>query len=61
VADVSFIHDGWCFESFGAGAQASLLGRSALTPGGTDYRAYCDTGLNITCLADANYAQTSGC
>lgn len=42
------------------GAHAALLGRLALTPGGTDYQAYYDTGLNITWLADANYARTSG-
>jgi hypothetical protein len=41
-------------------AQAALLGRAALTPGGTDYQAYYDDVLNITWLADANYAQTSG-
>jgi hypothetical protein len=35
-------------------AQASLLGRSPLTPGGTDYQAYYDTVLDITWLADAN-------
>lgn len=41
-------------------AQAALLGRASLTPGGTDYQAVYDTDLNITWLADANYAQTSG-
>jgi hypothetical protein len=41
-------------------AQAALLGRAALTPGGTDYQAYYDDVLNITWLADANNAQTSG-
>jgi len=35
-------------------AQAALIGRSPLTPGGTDYPAYCDTVLDITWLADAN-------
>ena len=41
-------------------AQAALLGRSPLTPGGADYQAYYDDVLGITWLADANYAQTSG-
>jgi hypothetical protein len=40
-------------------AQASLLGRAALTPGGTDYQAYYDDVLNITWLADANLAYTN--
>ena len=40
-------------------AQASLLGRAALTPGGTDYQAYYDTDLSITWLADTNYAATN--
>jgi hypothetical protein len=31
-----------------ASAQASLLGRAALTPGGTDYQAYYDDILNVT-------------
>ena len=42
-----------------AASQASLLGRSPLTPGGTDYQAYYDTALNITWLADANAAAGS--
>jgi Dockerin type I domain/Thrombospondin type 3 repeat len=42
-----------------ANANGALLGRSPLTPGGTDYRAYYDTVLNITWLADANYAATN--
>jgi hypothetical protein len=37
-----------------ATAQAALLGRAALTPGGTDYQAYYDDVLDITWLADAN-------
>jgi hypothetical protein len=41
-----------------ATAQAALLGRAALTPGGTDYQAYYDDVLDLTWLADANYAQT---
>jgi len=41
-------------------ADAALLGRLPTTPGGTDYQAYYDTTLDITWLADANYAQTSG-
>lgn len=41
-------------------SNAALLGRAPLTPGGTDYQAYYDDVLNITWLADANYAKTSG-
>jgi len=41
-----------------AASNAALLGRAPLTPGGTDYQAYYDTVLNITWLADANYALT---
>jgi hypothetical protein len=41
-------------------AQAALLGRSALTPGGTDYQAYYDDSLNITWVADAALSETSG-
>jgi len=44
----------------GVGVQAALLGRAPATPGGNDYQAYYDTDLNITWLADANYAKTSG-
>ncbi len=40
-------------------ANAALLGRAPLTPGGTDYQAYYDTDLNITWLADANLANTN--
>ena len=40
-------------------AQGALLGRAALTPGGTDYQAYYDDALNITWLADANLALTN--
>lgn len=40
-------------------AQAALLGRAALTPGGSDYQAYYDDVLNITWLADANLADTN--
>ncbi len=40
-------------------AQAALLGRAALTPGGTDYQAYYDAVLNITWLANANLAMTN--
>lgn len=40
-------------------AQAALLGRAALTPGGTDYQAYYDDVLNITWMADANLADTN--
>jgi hypothetical protein len=42
-----------------AAAQGALLGRAALTPGGTDYQAYYDSVLNITWLADANLAATN--
>ena len=42
-----------------ASSQAALLGRAPLTSGGTDYQAYYDTVLNITWLADADFAQTS--
>ena len=41
-------------------ADAALVGRLAATPGGTNYQAYYDTVANLTWLADANYAQTSG-
>ena len=41
------------------GAQAALLGRAPLTAGGTDFRAYYDTALNVTWLADANLAATN--
>lgn len=41
-------------------ADAALIGRLAATPGGTDYQAYFDDVANLTWLADANYAQTSG-
>lgn len=40
-------------------AQAALLGRAALTPGGTDYQAYYDDVLDITWMADANLAATN--
>jgi len=42
-----------------AEGQAALEGRAPLTPGGTDYRAYYDTVLDITWLADANLAATT--
>ena len=41
------------------GAQASLLGRAPLTPGGSNYQAYYDTALDITWLADANLAASN--
>ncbi len=41
-------------------AHAALVGRLAATAGGTDYQAYYDTNANLTWLADANYAKTSG-
>ncbi|HHQ14463.1 MAG TPA: DUF1566 domain-containing protein [Chromatiales bacterium] len=39
---------------------AALLGRLPATSGGNDYQAYYDDALDITWLADANYAKTSG-
>lgn len=42
-----------------ASAQAALLGRAPLTPGGTDYQAYYDNVLNITWMTDANLAATN--
>lgn len=42
----------------GTTAEAALLGRLALTPGGTDYQAYYDTVLEVTWAADANLAAT---
>ena len=41
-------------------ANSALLGRLAATEGGTDYQAYYDDEANLTWLADANYAMTSG-
>ncbi len=41
-------------------ANAALLGRLPTTPGGTNYQAYYDNVANLTWLADANYAATSG-
>ena len=41
-------------------AQAALLGRLPMTPGGADYQAFFDDELDITWLADASYVQTSG-
>lgn len=40
--------------------ETTLHGRLPLTPGGTDYRAYYDTVLDVTWVADANLARTSG-
>ncbi|MGI9341257.1 MAG: DUF1566 domain-containing protein [Gammaproteobacteria bacterium] len=45
---------------FSTASHAALIGRAPTTPGGTDYQAYYDDVLNITWLADANYAETSG-
>ena len=45
---------------FSSVANATLIGRLAATPGGTDYHAYYDNVANLTWLADANYARTSG-
>jgi hypothetical protein len=41
-------------------ADAALLGRLAVTSGGTDYQAYYDTVAGLTWLADANNSLTSG-
>ena len=40
-------------------ANAALLGRLPLTPGGADYQAYYDTDLDITWVADADLAATN--
>jgi len=45
---------------FSAASQAALLGRAPATSGGVDYQAYYDDVQNITWLADANYAATTG-
>jgi len=49
-----------CLAVVSFSANSALIGRLAVTPGGTDYQAYYDTNTNLTWLADANYAQTSG-
>lgn len=49
-----------CLAVVSFSADAALVGRLAATPGGTDYQAYYDTEADLTWLADANYAQTSG-
>ena len=41
-------------------ANAALVGRLAATEGGSDYQAYYDTEADLTWLANANYAFTSG-
>jgi len=41
-------------------ANSALVGRLAATEGGTDYQAYYDDVADLTWLADANAAQTSG-
>jgi hypothetical protein len=40
-------------------ADAELFGRLPATPGGTEYRAYYDSDLDITWLADANLATSN--
>jgi len=45
---------------FSFNVNAALVGRLAVTEGGTDYQAYYDTEADLTWLADANYAMTSG-
>lgn len=46
--------------AFVGGAQAALQGRDLDGSAADGYEAYYDTVLNITWLADANYAKTSG-
>lgn len=46
--------------AFSLSSNASLVGRSIDPASGTDVDAYYDTELDITWLADANYASTSG-
>jgi hypothetical protein len=43
-----------------ATSDAAPLGRAPIMPGATDYQAYYDTALNVTWLADANFAKSSG-
>ncbi|MBL8223759.1 MAG: DUF1566 domain-containing protein [Chromatiales bacterium] len=42
----------------GGSAEAALLGRAPLTPGGTDYQAFYDDLLDVTWVANANLAAT---
>ncbi len=49
-----------CLAVVSFNANASLLGRLPSTPGGTDYQAYYDDVADLTWLADADYAKTSG-
>ena len=49
-----------CLAVVSFSADAALVGRLAATPGGTDYQAYYDDVADLTWLADANYAMTSG-
>ncbi len=49
-----------CLAVVSFSADAALVGRLAATPGGTDYQAYYDDVGDLTWLADANYAVTSG-
>lgn len=49
-----------CLAVVSITADAALMGRLAATSGGSDYQAYYDTESNLTWLADANYAMTSG-
>lgn len=46
--------------AFAGGAQAALQGRDVDGVAANGYEAFYDTVLNITWLADANYAKTSG-
>lgn len=46
--------------SISSNVHAALIGRLPVTEGGTDYQAYYDTEANLTWLADANYAMSSG-
>ena len=49
-----------CLILFSVNIDAAFLGRLAATTGGTDYQAYYDEDADLTWLADANLAKTSG-
>ena len=49
-----------CLAVVSFSADAALVGKLAATPGGDDYQAYYDDVADLTWLADANYAMTSG-
>jgi hypothetical protein len=56
VSYVGLIAAGFGFAT----ADAALWGRLESTPGSGDFQAYYDDELNITWLADANFAKTTG-